>query len=859
MAEPIDRALERTAGAVADATPLDWEAEAAEHPELRGALAGLRAIERLARAHRQARRLHETTAGASQEGSERTDRGQETPPVGGDEPVFTWGFLGALDRIGEGSFGEVWRAWDPSLEREVALKLRRLAPPPPGTPALALTSDPATRHWLEEARRLASVRHPNVLVVHGAAEHDGRAGLWTELVAGETLEARLRREGTLEPREAARIAHDVCAALAAVHAAGVVHGDVKTANVMLEQPGAAEGAGRPRVVLMDFGTAHQAARPGPRGMGRSGTPLVMAPEVLAGGSATPAADLYAVGVLLQRLVTGRYPVEADSLEELSAKHRRGERLSLGALRPGVPARLARIVERALSPDPAGRFSSAAEFGRALESFTDPAHGRRAALLAAGSIIAALVALGFAWVALQRPAAIRYVAPQGLPGPQVPDAMRLGDAVVGTVPREGLGSCEAGVGDVNGDGYDDIVVAASHYTSSLWWQGRAELFLGNPSGRFGRPVWSTVGHHAIAALGVRVAPAGDVNHDGLHDVLLADYFIREPDHQRVGSVSLFLGTHAGLTPQPATRIIGWQPETDFGSGLAGVGDVNGDGYDDVLIGAPSYSRGFQSEGAAFLYLGGPRGLQPGPSWAVYGGARDAWLGFLLSRTGDVNGDGYADVLVGAAGWKGRGPGGGQARLYLGGPRGPSAKPTWAMIGDQPASSFGYSSGGVGDVNHDGYDDIVVMQSSYSGRAVHEGRALLYLGGPRGPRGQPIWTGQGFSSSSGISTGAPGIGDINGDGVPDILVGSAAYSSSADNRWLGIVAVYLSPRDPRRPHPAWYRVGDIPGVPISYWLYPAGDFNGDGLADLVVAQAGYPSDADQRGRCLLFLGQRMKVMR
>ena len=183
----------------------------------------------------------------------------------------------------------------------------------------------------------------------------------------------------------------------------------------------------------------------------------------------------------------------------------------------------------------------------------------------------------------------------------------------------------------------------------------------------------------------------------------------------------------------------------------------------------------------------------------------------------------------------------------------------MIGDQPASGFGYSSGGVGDVNRDGYNDIVVMQSSYSGRSVHEGRALLYLGGPHGPGRRPVWTGQGFGSNCGLSTGAPGIGDVNGDGVPDILVGSSAYSSSPDDRWRGIAAVYLSPRDPRRAHPAWYGPGDRPGVPISFWLYPAGDFNGDGLADMVVSQGGWPSDDDQRGRCLLFLGRRTNISR
>ncbi len=153
----------------------------------------------------------------------------------------------------------------------------------------------------------------------------------------------------------------------------------------------------------------------------------------------------------------------------------------------------------------------------------------------------------------------------------------------------------------------------------------------------------------------------------------------------------------------------------------------------------------------------------------------------------------------------------------------------------------------------------MQSGYSAHAVREGRALLYLGGAHGPGDRPVWTGQGFGSSAGISTGAPGIGDVNGDGVPDILVGSSAYSSSPDNRSLGIVAVYLSPRDPRRPHPTWYQPGDIPGVPIGYWMYPAGDFNGDGLADLVVSQGNYPNDADQRGRALLFLGQRAKLPR
>jgi hypothetical protein len=857
VTEHIDPELERAAGAVADEAAVDWGVETTRNPRLQRALTALQAIENLAAAHREARER-------SGVGTEAQPESAAPPPASDpslQEPQFTWGFLRALDQIGQGGFGEVWRAWDPSLEREVALKLRRLAPASAGEHPLARTSDPETRYWLDEARRLASVRHINVLTVYGAAEHDARAGLWTELLRGETLDDRLQREGPLPPREAARIGRDLCAALVAVHAAGLVHGDVKSSNVMLEPPAPSptgDQTGRSRVVLMDFGVAHQAGH-GLRGMSSAGTPLVMAPEVLAGGPATAAADIYAVGVLLHRLVTGRYPIEADSFDALRAMHARGERPALTALRAGTPPRFRRIVERALARDPAERFSSAAELGRALGMFAEPARGRRAAVLTAASIVLALAAIAVALVALQRPAAVRYVPPDRLPGPRVPTAMRLGDTVVGALPRETLGSCEAGVGDVNGDGYDDIVVTASHYTNPIWWQGRAELYLGNPAGRFGKPVWSVVGHDRIAAVGVRVAPAGDVNGDGFDDVLLTDYFIRESDQQRVGSVSLYLGTpHGGLSAEPATRIVGWQPETDFGSGIAGVGDVNHDGYGDVAIGAPNYTHQFQSEGAVFVYLGGPQGLRAA-SWVVYGGARDAALGFLFSRTGDVNGDGYADLLVGAPGWKGAGPGGGRAMLFSGGPQGLARAPEWTMIGDQPASSFGYSSGGVGDVNRDGYNDIVVMQSAYSGRSVHEGRALLYLGGPHGPGRRPVWTGQGFGSNCGLSTGAPGIGDVNGDGVPDILVGSSAYSSSPDDRWRGIAAVYLSPRDPRRAHPAWYGLGDLPGVPISFWLYPAGDFNGDGLADLVVSQGGWPSDDDQRGRCLLFLGRRTNISR
>ena len=238
------------------------------------------------------------------------------------------------EKIGEGGFGAVYRARDTWLDRDVALKL--LKPAAAGRAAAGL-------RIIEEARTLARVRHPNVVTVHGADLHDGRVGLWMELVRGRTLAQIVAAQGPFSAREAAGIGQELCRALAAVHAEHLVHRDIKAQNVMRESGG--------RIVLMDFGAGH--------------TPLYLAPETLADGEPTVASDIYALGVLLYHLVTAQFPVQAAGIVELRAAHARGERRRLSDQRPDLPDEFTAAVERALDPDPARRYGSAGEMQEAL--------------------------------------------------------------------------------------------------------------------------------------------------------------------------------------------------------------------------------------------------------------------------------------------------------------------------------------------------------------------------------------------------------------------------------------------------------------------------------------------------------------
>jgi len=256
----------------------------------------------------------------------------------------TWGSFSLLARVGSGGFGEVYRAWDPHLQREVALKLRL-----PG----AVTGEVEYEAMLREARALASVRHPNIVPVHGIDRHDGRVGFWTDFVRGKTLSVLVGEQGTFGAREAALIGLDVARALSAVHRAGMLHRDIKAENVMREEGG--------RILLMDFGLSALELRQ----TNIAGTPNYMAPELFEGGRATVATDIYSIGVLLYFLVAGDYPAQISGLTRKEALSEFARRKPLMDLRPDLPEPLLRTVSTAMEMDPTKRFTSAGQLAGVL--------------------------------------------------------------------------------------------------------------------------------------------------------------------------------------------------------------------------------------------------------------------------------------------------------------------------------------------------------------------------------------------------------------------------------------------------------------------------------------------------------------
>ncbi len=249
------------------------------------------------------------------------------------------------DRIAAGGMGDVWRATDSVLGREVAVKVMR---------ASAAEDPTFAERFRDEARHSAGMSHQNIATVYDYGEDDGVAYLVMELVDGEPLSQMIAR-GPMNPDQVRRIVGQAALALAAAHAAGVVHRDVKPANILITPDG--------RVKLTDFGIARAVDSASHTRTGEVlGTPQYLSPEQALGKGATGASDLYALGIITQEMLTGRKPFDSGSAVATALAQVNDPPPPLP---DWVPSDLRRIVDQSLAKDPADRPSSAAAVAAAL--------------------------------------------------------------------------------------------------------------------------------------------------------------------------------------------------------------------------------------------------------------------------------------------------------------------------------------------------------------------------------------------------------------------------------------------------------------------------------------------------------------
>ena len=407
----------------------------------------------------------------------------------------------------------------------------------------------------------------------------------------------------------------------------------------------------------------------------------------------------------------------------------------------------------------------------------------------------------------------------------------------------LTAAGGGVGDVNGDGYQDVLVAAGKYdTDTLIDAGKAWLYNGSAIGLADTASWSAEGTQANGQFGSNAWPAGDVNGDGYGDVLMTSAY----DNPEVdeGVAFLYLGSATGLNTSSA-----WSVETDqAGAGIYAInaGDVNGDGYGDVLASSALYNNPEVDEGKVWLYLGSTTGLSTTSSWSYELNQAGATL--MGVSAGDVNRDGYSDLLLGAPSYDNGTIDEGMVWLFYGSATGPGTSPVWSHDSGQVNGLLGMAISTAGDVNGDGYADLLIGANLSLGQS-NEGASQVFYGTPTVPSG-PVWISQSDQGEACMGRAGSTAGDVNGDGYSDVLVAAHCFDDDQSNE--GRAYLYLGSATGLATTPAWTTDGNQDTAFYGINVGTAGDVNGDGYADIWVGSYHYDNPEVDEGTVFVFYG-------
>ncbi len=400
---------------------------------------------------------------------------------------------------------------------------------------------------------------------------------------------------------------------------------------------------------------------------------------------------------------------------------------------------------------------------------------------------------------------------------------------GEAAENWFGESVSGAGDVNNDGFEDLIVGAYLNDTGGIHAGRAYVY----SGQGGALLHTFTGEAAYDHFGGSVSGAGDVNNDGFDDLIVGASWNAAGGNE-AGQAYVYSGQSGALLHTFTGEAAG----DHFGGSVSGAGDVNNDGFDDLIVGAPLSDAAGSNAGRAYVYSG-----QSGALLYTFTGEPGGYpfgdeFGFSVSTAGDVDNDGFDDLIVGAYLNDAGGNDAGRAYVYSG----QSGSLLFTFNGTAVYDRFGESVSGAGDVNNDGFDDLIVGARYNNAGGYNSGQAYVYSG----QSGALLYTFTGEAEGDFFGRSVSGADDVNNDGFDDLIVG--AYLNDVGGDGAGGAYVYSGQSGALLYTFTGEAEGDFFGRSVS----GAGDVNNDGFEDLIVGAFWNDAGGNDAGRAYVFLG-------
>ena len=410
---------------------------------------------------------------------------------------------------------------------------------------------------------------------------------------------------------------------------------------------------------------------------------------------------------------------------------------------------------------------------------------------------------------------------------------------GLQAESGFGHVVTGIGDVNHDSYADIAISAPLHDNSYTSEGRVYIYHGSGSGIGAFATRELDGGAPQAHFGWSISAAGKLNNDLYGDMIIGtNYWLGVPEPAN-GYAYVFHGSSSGIGTSATRTLLGLN-KAAFGSKVCGGGDVNGDGWDDVVVSDPRADSGQTDEGLIYVYHGSSTGIGGSANYSRQVDQANALFGYQLAM-GDIDNDGDADLAVTALNYDNPQIDEGRVFVYRGAnPGGLGASFSSSFESQQADTNFGQSLA-IRDLNADGFSDLFIGAPHFDGGHTDEGRGFVYLGSGAGMVATAAWTFDADQTSAKFGTSAA-VGDFNADQIGDLLVAASDYDNGESNE--GRAFLFKGNR--------WLVEANSNGAWMGYSIAGAGDVNNDNYDDVIVGLPFYDNGQTDEGRAMVFHG-------